>query len=158
MFLSFTMVASAEKSEAEIQANINYMYKEVAEKVAKLLKEDPNFLPFAAGMDVNGKVSFIWTDKKQKYTPDGAMYLMRNALVKNAQAGRLLGTAMTYRYARDANSPQQVTTELEYANGYAVARAFEVIDNQGELTPGRASEQKIASKVYTEELINKLKK
>ncbi len=158
LFLSFTMGVYADNQAEEAKTNIDYMYQKVAKKISLLLKERPEFLPFGAGMDVNGDVQFIWTNKTVQYTVKGAMLIIRNALNANAKAGRLLGTVIVYRYAKDANSPPQVTAELEYFNGYAVARAVEIVDNQGELTVGRASEKKMEARVYTDKVVKELKK
>lgn len=153
--------AAEKENTKEEQTNIDYMFANIAQKVALLLKENPEFLPFGAGMDVNGKVQYIWLDKKQPYTPEGAMLLVRNALMANAEAGRLIGVSTIYRYGRIDTSgkvKEQVNIELEYANGFSVVRAVEIVDKKGELTVGKAGQQAMDAKIFTPEVVDLLRK
>ena len=94
-FASTSQAMTRRKKEA--QQNIEYLFKRLRRMAIKL-PQDPEFLPFGAGMDMNGKVNFIFTDRKHQYTAEAAMlWCGRPAL--NADAGRLLGVATIYRYA-----------------------------------------------------------
>ncbi|MCP5209072.1 MAG: hypothetical protein H7A01_17910 [Hahellaceae bacterium] len=158
---SHSVFAAEKANTKEEQTNIDYMFASIAQKVALLLKENPKFLPFGAGMDATGKVQYIWLDKKQPYTPEGAMLLVRNALIGNAEAGRLIGVSTIYRYGREDASgkiKEQVNIELEYANGYAVVRAVEIVDKNGELTVGKAGQQPMQAKIFTPSVVEALQK
>lgn len=154
--------ASKDTNSKEINTNIDYMFHNIAQKITVLLQTEPEFLPFGAGMDLNGKVQYIWTDKKQKYTAEGAMLLVRQALKSNADAGRLISVATIYRYGRPDKAGkvvEQVNVELEYANGYSVVRAIELITGKdGEVTVGKAAEGAMDAKIFTPEIVDKLLK
>ena len=155
-----TSQAMTPEGKKEAQQNIEYLFKKVTERMAIKLPQDPEFLPFGAGMDMNGKVNFIFTDRKHQYTAEAAMLLVRQAQLSNADAGRLLGVATIYRYAykdEKGNDKEQINVEMEYVNGYAMVRAIEVIEQDGKKMLGRSGDKEFEAKIFRQELVEKLK-
>ncbi|PIE43064.1 MAG: hypothetical protein CSA50_07205 [Gammaproteobacteria bacterium] len=159
MALLLVQPGQAVEQSKEEKQNLEYMFNKVARKISDLLEINPNFLPFGAGMDVNGRVQFIWTDNKQKYSAKGAMILIRQAEIANANAGRLLAVATVYRYGhkdQQGNIKEQVNVEMEYADGYAIVRAIELIEKEGKKTIGKAVQRTIKPKIFTPAVVSKL--
>ncbi len=148
------------EGKKEAKQNIEYMFQKVADRLAIILPQDPEFLPFGAGMDMNGKVNFIFTDRNNKYTADAAMLLVRQAELSNADSGRLLGVSTIYRYAykdKNGKDKEQINIEMEYVNGYAMVRAIEVNEKDGKKYLGRSGDKEFEAKIFHKELVEKLK-
>lgn len=117
---------TAAQIEQEAEQNLRFLGGHALKKAKALLEYYGDFAPFGAALMPNGEVKFVWAIKPGEDASDinPALVLesVRTALQTQATNGRILGSAVIYKYLpAQANSEAQpqVNIELEYLNGEA---------------------------------------
>lgn len=159
-----TAGAPANKAEAKLDAlqreevdkNINYLTREVAEKSRQLLQQYGQFPPFGAALFPDSTVKYAWTkanEEGRQVDAVKALTALRSTLRQQTRVSDVLATAVVYPYVRNADSggdeaQRQINMELEYINGDAVVRAIQYTLKQGEVEFGASGEQEIEPFVF----------
>lgn len=109
---------------AEIQENTRYLAGKALAKAKSLLEAYADFAPFGAALFPSGKVKYVWAVKPGEETegvnPVLVLNSVRRALKSQADEGRILGSAVVYRFLPEGKQDQsQINVELEYLTGFA---------------------------------------
>lgn len=127
-------VVTVDQVAAEIQENTRYLASKSLAKAKLLLETYDDFAPFGAALFPSGKVQYVWAVKPGEKTdginPVLVLNSVRRALKSQADEGRILGSAVIYRFQpKDDAGKKQINVELEYLTGFA-----QVLGTQYELT------------------------
>lgn len=135
----------------------------VLKKTKELLEKYGEFYPFGAGLFSGGQVKYIWAvpQKKvegRKLDPGVALITVRQALIAQVEANKLLGGATVYIYPKKNKEGKvlgkQINIELEYLNGHSIIRVVPYDMNEdGSVNFGKVIEKEIDAKVFTKERI-----
>lgn len=117
-------VVTSEQLAAEIRHNVRYLGSESLNKAKSILEAYGDFAPFGAALFPSGKVKYVWAVKPGEETdginPVLVLNSVRQALKSQADEGRILGSAVIYRFQPDgAGGANQINVELEYLTGFA---------------------------------------
>lgn len=117
-------VVTTDQLAAEIQENTRYLASQSLAKAKSLLEAYGDFAPFGAVLFPSGKVKYVWAVKPGEETegvnPVLVLNSVRRALKSQADEGRILGSAVVYRFLPDGKLDQsQINVELEYLTGFA---------------------------------------
>lgn len=139
---------SPEQLAAEIQSNTQFLAGKSLAKAKALLEAYDDFAPFGAALLPNGEVKFVWAIKPGELATADTVKLVlnsiRRALRAQADEGRILGSAVIYRYRpAGGKKTEQVNMELEYLTGFA-----QVLATEYEMVDGKVHYEKGATKPY----------
>jgi len=117
-------VVTTEQLTAEIQENTRYLASQSLAKAKSLLEAYGDFAPFGAALFPSGKVKYVWAVKPGEETdgvnPVLVLNSVRRALKSQADEGRILGSAVVYRFLPEGKRDKsQINVELEYLTGFA---------------------------------------
>lgn len=117
-------VVTTDQIAAEIQENTRYLASKSLAKAKSLLEAYGDFAPFGAALFPSGKVQFVWAvkpgEKTEGINPVLVLNSVRRALKSQADEGRILGSAVVYRFLSKGESDKsQINVELEYLSGFA---------------------------------------
>ncbi|MFO8142256.1 MAG: hypothetical protein R6T87_10300 [Marinobacter sp.] len=127
-------VVTTDQIAAEIQENTRYLASKSLAKAKLLLEAYGDFAPFGAALFASGKVQFVWAvkpgEKTEGVNPVLVLNSVRRALKSQADEGRILGSAVIYRFLPKGDTRKnQINVELEYLTGFA-----QVLGTQYEMT------------------------
>ncbi|MDI9245521.1 hypothetical protein [Marinobacter sp. CHS3-4] len=148
------VMPSPEEARKEAQANTKYLAAQSLKKAKALLDAYGEFAPFGAGMFQEGEVKYVWAIKPGESTegvnPVMVLNAVRRALSSQAQAGRILGSAVVYQYQKevDGETQLQINTELEYLNGYAEVIATQYEQGEDGIEYTTSGSQSFEAKVF----------
>ena len=157
--LSAAVVAQAEQPEfsdavrKESQNNIDYLAAKALGKAKTLLNRYGDFAPFGAGLLRDGTVKHVWAvkpgEKLDNINPMLVLNSVRTALTEQSRTGRLLGSAVIYKYRSKESDDPRINIELEYVTGYAkvLSTAFSKTES-GEYEFGSSVQQKMDPVVF----------
>ena len=140
---------NAEIVKKEAEQNTQFLLAHVLRKAKSLQDVYGDFSPYGAALFEDGKVRYIWLAKPGEMIadPQKAIPVIRQTLRTQADAGRVLSTAVVYKYGRADDL--QINAELEYISGYAVVVGTKVsIDNEQGLVLGEASMKPYDARVF----------
>ncbi len=117
-------VITSEQLAVEIRHNTRYLGSESLNKAKSLLDAYGDFAPFGAALLPGGKVKYVWAVKPGEKTdginPVLVLNSIRQALKSQADEGRILGSAVIYRFQPEGTEGvNQINVELEYLTGFA---------------------------------------
>ncbi|MGM0767510.1 MAG: hypothetical protein ACQEV6_05765 [Pseudomonadota bacterium] len=117
-------VVTSDQVAAEIQENTRYLASQSLAKAKSLLEAYDDFAPFGAALFPSGKVKYVWAVKPGEDTegvnPMLVLNSVRQALKSQADEGRILGSAVVYRFLPEGETDtNQINIELEYLTGFA---------------------------------------
>jgi hypothetical protein len=134
---------SPEQLAREIQSNTQFLAGKSLAKAKTLLEAYDDFAPFGAALLPNGEVKFVWAIKPGELAKPETVKLVlnsiRRALRAQADEGRILGSAVIYRYRpAGGEKTEQVNMELEYLTGFAqvLATEYGVVDGKVQYEEG----------------------
>lgn len=121
---------TTEQLAREIETNTRYLARKALAKAQSLLERYDDFAPFGAALFPSGDVRYVWAIKPGEDTedinPTLVLNSVRSALAAQAGNGRILGSAVIYKYKPSADSSEtQINIELEYLSGFAQVLATE---------------------------------
>ncbi|ARU57353.1 hypothetical protein OLMES_3313 [Oleiphilus messinensis] len=130
--VAFAAEEVSDQLKKEEETNTKYLLGQVLNKAKSLQETYGDFAPFGAGLFPNGEFKFVWLAKPGETVSDPikAMELIRTTLKAQAERGRLLGSAITYKFKAAEDAPLQFNTEVEYLSGYSKLVAVQIA--QGE--------------------------
>ncbi len=137
----------------ESQNNIDYLAAKSLSKAKTLLNRYGDFAPFGAGLLRDGTVKHVWAvkpgEKLDNINPVLVLNSIRTALTEQSKTGRLLGSAVIYKYRSKESDQPRVNIELEYVTGYAkvLSTAFSKTDG-GNYEFGSGVQQKMDPVVF----------
>lgn len=149
------VMPSSEEAAKEAQANTKYLAAQSLKKAKALLDTYGNFAPFGAGLFPEGEVKYVWAIKPGESTegvnPLMVLNAVRRALFSQAETGRILGSAVIYRYQKqvDGETKPQINIELEYLNGYAEVIATQYVQGDDGIEYTTSGSQTFEPKVFT---------
>lgn len=125
---------TAQQVAMEIQENTRYLASQSLAKAKSLLEAYGDFAPFGAALFPSGKVKYVWAIKPGEpvdgVNPVLVLNSVRSALKSQADQGRILGSAVVYKFKPQGNDvDNQINVELEYLTGFA-----QVLGTEYELT------------------------
>ncbi|MCK7548558.1 hypothetical protein ACFQGA_11125 [Marinobacter koreensis] len=117
-------VITTQQLASEIQANTRFLAAKSLKKAKSLLETYGDFAPFGAALFPSGKVRFVWAIKPgeldKDVNPVVVLNAVRSALKSQADNGRILGSAVVYKFQPDNDRDgKQINVELEYMTGFA---------------------------------------
>lgn len=136
----------------EAEKNTQFLLGHVLQKTKALQETYGDFAPFGAGLFPNGQVKYVWLAKPGEKVADPAKALpvVRQVLKSQADSGRLLASAVIYKY--DPGTGVQINTELEYLSGYAVVVGTKFsVDEKNVVTLGQAGMKPYSAKIFVKE-------
>ncbi|MDX1754934.1 MAG: hypothetical protein R3175_02635 [Marinobacter sp.] len=116
---------STAQIEQEANQNLLFLGGHALKKAKALLEYYGDFAPFGAALMPNGEVKYVWAvkpgDDTSNVNPALVLESVRTALQTQAATGRILGSAVVYKYlpSRAEQAQPQVNIELEYLSGEA---------------------------------------
>lgn len=124
----------------EAKGNAQYLAANALKKSKSLLESQGDFAPFGAGLLPNGDVKYVWAVKPgaslEGINPVFVLHAIRRALNVQAASGRILSSAVVYRYRPEDASEDadpQINIEVEYLTGYAEVIATQFEKKNGEV-------------------------
>ncbi|SFM55026.1 hypothetical protein [Marinobacter zhejiangensis] len=115
---------TAEQIAQEVQGNTRFIAQNALSKAKSLLEYYGDFAPFGLALFPNGDIKYVWAvrpgEEVENLNAPLVLNTVRTALGTQAQAGRILGSAVVYKYQAtgDAEEPQ-INIELEYLGGFS---------------------------------------
>ncbi|MDC0661893.1 hypothetical protein [Marinobacter sp. SS21] len=117
---------TAAQIQQEVDQNLQFLGGHTLKKAKALLEYYGDFAPFGAALMPSGDVKFVWAIRPGEDTaginPALVLESVRTALQAQAANGRILGSAVIYKYlptGSGQSAEPQVNIELEYLNGEA---------------------------------------
>ncbi|MDO3722353.1 hypothetical protein QVZ43_11525 [Marinobacter sp. chi1] len=136
-------VVTGEQLATEIRHNVQFLSGKSLLKAKALLEAYGDFAPFGAGLMPDGSVKYVWAIKPGESTeginPVLVLNAVRTALKTQADNGRILGSAVIYRFAPNAEQQaNQINIELEYLSGFArvLGTHYELTEDGYQYTEG----------------------
>ncbi|QSP93731.1 hypothetical protein LPB19_11025 [Marinobacter salinisoli] len=136
-------VVTGEQLATEIRHNVQFLSGKSLMKAKALLEAYGDFAPFGAGLMPDGSVKYVWAIKPGESTeginPVLVLNAVRTALRTQADSGRILGSAVIYRFAPDSEQQaNQINIELEYLTGFArvLGTHYQLTEDGYEYTEG----------------------
>lgn len=108
----------------EVQGNTRFLAANALDKAKSLLEYYGDFAPFGVALFPNGQIKYVWAVKPGESLENVSAGLVlnsvRTALGSQAMNGRILGSAVVYKFQPSGEEvPPQVNIELEYFGGYS---------------------------------------
>ncbi len=119
---------TAAQIQQEVEQNLHFLGGHALRKAKALLEHYGDFAPFGAALMPSGDVKFVWAvrpgEDASGINPALVLESVRTALQAQAVNGRILGSAVIYKYLPTSggagqSAEPQVNIELEYLNGEA---------------------------------------
>ena len=121
---------------------VSRYYKEMA---------DGEVSPFGAALFSDGSVKYVWYAKPGQTVnePAKSIPLIRGALQSQVLSGKIVGSAVIYKYQKKAQDSLQLNVELEYQTGLALAYASEMmIDANNKVSWGGSEQVNFEPRVF----------
>ncbi len=142
---------SIELAKQEALANTKYLLGNVLQKSKSLQETHGDFAPYGAALFKGGEVKYVWHTKPGKMTNEPAFSLpvLRQVLKSQAQSGKIVSSAVIYKYQKKGIKKSQLTIELEYQTGFAQGFSTEmIIDKNNKVSWGNNKQVPIEPKVF----------
>lgn len=119
-------VPPAEAKEAK--TNTQFLLGNVLKKTEELIEKFGNFSPYGAALFRDGSIRYVWYAKPGEMVkePVKSLPVIRRALQTQALSGKIVGSAVVYKYMSPEENLPQLNVELEYQTGLAMAFATEM--------------------------------
>lgn len=143
--------AESDKLQKEQDNNTKFLLAQILNKAKALQEVYGDFAPFAAGLFPDGEVKFVWLAKPGETVSDPvkAMSVLRSTLMAQAEAGRLLGSAVAYKFKASESAPLAINVETEYFSGFARLYSVDMVfDADKKVTYGSLREGEYKSVVF----------
>ena len=140
-----------ELAREETRETLKYLLGDVLKKTSSLQKQYGDFSPYGAALFKDGSVKYVWYAKPGQVVkePAKSLPLIRRALQTQVLSGKIVGSAVAYKYQKDANDTLQLNVELEYQTGLALAYATEMsVDGGGIVTWGANRQVNFEPRVF----------
>ena len=140
-----------ELAREETRANIQYILGHVLKKSAALQEKYGDFAPYGVGLFKDGSIKSVWYAKPGETVnnPAQSIPLIRRALQAQAVSEKIVGSAVVYKYKKEATQALQLNVELEYQTGLALAFASEMkVDANNKVEWGDNSQVNFEPRVF----------
>lgn len=119
---------NVELAREETRENLQYLLGLVIKKTSNLHAKYGDFSPYGAALFKDGSVKYVWYAKPGEMVkePAKSIPLIRRALHAQALEGKIVGSAVVYKYQQTEQESLQLNVELEYQTGLALAYASEM--------------------------------
>ena len=118
-----------ELAREETRENLKYLLGDVMKKTSSLQAQYGDFSPYGAALFKDGSVKYVWYAKPGQIVkePAKSIPLIRRALQSQVLSGKIVGSAVIYKYQKETERGLQLNVELEYQTGLAIAYASEMV-------------------------------
>jgi len=140
-----------ELAREETRENLKYLLGGVLKKAASLQEKYGDFSPYGAALFKDGSVKYVWYAKPGQAVsePAKSIPLIRRALQSQVLSGKIVGSAVVYKYQKEAEKSLQLNVELEYQTGLALAYASEMnIDANNKVSWGQNQQVNFEPRVF----------
>ena len=140
-----------ELAREETRENLKYLLGVVLKKTASLQENHGDFAPYGAALFKDGTVKYVWYAKPGQIVtqPAKSIPLIRGALQSQVLSGKIVGSAVVYKYKNREQSDLQLNVELEYQTGLALAYASEMtIDEDNKISWGDNKQVNFEPRVF----------
>jgi len=140
-----------ELARTETRENLKYLLGVVLKKASSLQEAHGDFSPYGAALFKDGSVKYVWYAKPGQAVkePAKSIPLIRGALQSQVLSGKIVGSAVIYKYQNYEQGVLQLNVELEYQTGLALAYASEMkIDANNEITWGQNKQVNFEPRVF----------
>jgi len=142
---------SIELAREETRENLKYLLGAVLKKTASLQEKYHDFAPYGAALFKDGSVKYVWYAKPGQVVkePAKSIPLIRGALQSQVLSGKIVGSAVIYRYQKKADDVLQLNVELEYQTGLALAYGAEMkVDENNKVSWGESQQVNFEPRVF----------
>jgi len=140
-----------ELAREETRENLKYLLGAVLKKTTTLQEKYGDFSPYGAALFKDGSVKYVWYAKPGQVVsePAKSIPLIRGALQSQVLSGKIVGSAVVYKYQKEAKQSLQLNVELEYQTGLALAYASEmIIDANNSVSWGESKQVNFEPRVF----------
>jgi len=140
-----------ELAREETRENLRYLLGIVIKKTAVLQEKYGDFSPYGAALFKDGSVKYVWYAKPGESVkePAKSIPLIRGALQSQVLSGKIVGSAVIYKYQKNTQSSLQLNVELEYQTGLALAYASEMnVDENNKISWGESKQVNFEPRVF----------
>ena len=154
---------TVELAREETRDNLKYLLGEVLDKTSTLQATYGDFSPYGAALFKNGSVKYVWYAKPGQVVkePAKSIPLIRRALQSQVLSGKIVGSAVVYKFKKDDKGPVQLNVEMEYQTGLALGYAVEMkLDADNKVVWGESQQANFQPRVFViaeeDDLLDKL--
>jgi len=140
-----------ELAREETRENLKYLLGVVLKKTSSMQEKYGDFSPYGAALFKDGSIKYIWYAKPGQIVkePAKSLPLIRGALQSQVLSGKIVGSAVIYKYQKKAQDSLQLNVELEYQTGLALAYASEMmIDVNNNISWGNNEQVNFEPRVF----------
>lgn len=138
-------------AEYEAEGNLKYLLGKVLQKSIVLQETYGNFAPYGAALFKGGDVKFIWHSKPGTTIKEPALSIpiIRQTLISQAQQGRIVASAIAYKFQKKGQKQPNLTVELEYQTGLSKVFASQMlISDENKVSWGHNNQASIEPRVF----------
>jgi len=145
------VAVNTKNADKEAHKNIQFLLGNVLQKSKKLQEDFGDFSPYGAALFIDGSVKYVWYARPGETVnnPTQSLTLIREALQTQAQSGKIIGSAIIYKFKKQGQDQVQLTVELEYQSGLALAFSTEMkIDSNNSIDWGNNSKVNFEPRIF----------
>jgi hypothetical protein len=143
---------SINRAEEEARVNLKYLLGNVLQKSKALQETYGDFSPYGAALFESGAIKYVWYAKPGQVVtnPAKSLPLIWQTLQTQAASGKIVGSAVIYKFNKKGQKYPHVTVELEYQTGLALGFASEmIVDADKKVSWGRNKQLNSTPRIFS---------